>query len=196
MTKLLESDPKSAKSSGYITFQKQGEPIYDGRYPGPYVADQCVDTRAPPIQLYNAVFSQLLDGIANKDLKVPIEVIQATARLMKLASAIYQNEAQRRATIQEELTTAISVAIDVVSNSVRTLPNGTITTEIFVGNGFKPAAICIKEHKNEIGGEGSDPSIQAGLSYGQFWAQNDVHAFKYFLHYECSLTKATPPLAS
>lgn len=177
MTKLLESDHKAAKSSRYITFQKQGEPIYDGRYPGPYVADDRIDTRAPPVQLYNKVFGQFLDGIANKYLDVPIEVIQATARLMNLASAIYQNAAQRRATIQEELTTAISVAVGAVSDSLTTSPDGMVTTKILVGERLKPAAICIKENKNEIGDGGSDPSIQAGLSYGRFWAQENVYAF-------------------
>lgn len=194
MTKLLKSDRKAAKSSGYITFQNHGEPIYDGRYPGPYVADQRIDTRAPPIQLYNPVFGQFLNGVANKDLEVPTEVVQATARLMNLASAIYQNETQRRATIQEELTSALSVAVGIeFYNSVGTAPDGTVITEIPVGQGLKPAAICIKEDKNEIGDGGSDPSILAGLSYGQFWAQKDVHAFKYFFSYVCSRIEASLP---
>jgi hypothetical protein len=197
VTKLLESDHKTAKSSGYITFQKQGEPIYDGRYPGPHVANQRIDTRAPPIQLYHAAFGHFLSGIYNRALDVPVEVVQATTRLMNLASALYQNEAQRSATIHEELTRAISLAVGIeVLDSVKTAPDGTVITEILVGNELKPAAVCIKEYKNEIGDGGADPSIQAGLSYGRFWAQKNVHAFKSFLSL-CILThRGHSPLAS
>lgn len=56
---------------------------------------QRIETGAPPIQLYNMVFSQFLDDIANENLEVPTKVIQANARLINLAS-LYENEAQRR----------------------------------------------------------------------------------------------------
>ena len=40
------------------------------------------------------------------------------------------------------------------------------------------AAIGIEEDKDEFGDRGSDPSTQAGLSYGWFWAQTNVRALK------------------
>ena len=109
VTKLLEIDvpSKVAKSTGYVSFQKHGEPIYDG----PFNAKR-IDTRAPPIQIYNPVFGQFLDDIANKDLEIPTEVIRTIARLMNLASALYENEAQRNATLENELTEAIATVIE------------------------------------------------------------------------------------
>ncbi|KAF8816998.1 hypothetical protein BYT27DRAFT_7219553 [Phlegmacium glaucopus] len=157
--KLLESNPpyKAAKSSSYITFQKRGEPIYDGHYP--FVAAQHINLRAPPIQLYNPAFGQFLNDIANKDLEVPTEVIQATACLMNLASAMYESEGWREASLDKELTAAISMAIGKISNADRASADGMVTTEILVGNKSKSAAICIEEDKNEFGRGGSDPSI-------------------------------------
>ena len=180
--KLFQCEPpyKAAKSSGYMTFQRQGEPIYDGRYPA--LPAERIDTRAPPIQLYNPVFGQFLGDIANKDLEVPTEVILATSRFMDLASGIYKDEDHRTLVLQKELMAAISVVIHKVDNIDMTKPDSIVTTEVLVGGESKLAAICIKEDKNEIGDGNSDPSIQAGLSYGRFWAQKNVRALNSSLY--------------
>lgn len=56
-----------------------------------------------------------------------------------------------------------------------------VKAEILLGNSSRYAAICIKEDKNEIGDGSCDPSTQAGLSYGQFWAQKEVCVMNPFL---------------
>jgi hypothetical protein len=94
--KITTFDPpsKSSTSGDYRTGQLDN-PIYDGRY----VANRAIDTRAPPIQLYNPIFTRFMDDIANNNLEVPNVIIRATARLMDRSSAIYDNRDRRREAI-------------------------------------------------------------------------------------------------
>ena len=63
-----------------------------------------------------------------------------------------------------------------VVNLNSTSANGMVVTQAFMMG--EVAAIGIEEDKNEFGDGGSDPSTQVGLSYGRFWAQTNVRAFK------------------
>jgi hypothetical protein len=169
--KMTTCDPpsKSSKSGGYRTFQLD-DPIYDGRY----VANRPTDTRAPPVQLYNPIFARFMDDIANNNLEVPTLVIQATARLMDRSSAIYDNEEHRRQAIIADLRDATSRDMPCVVNFDKSAADGTAAAKTPVETGYQLAALSIREDKNEIGDGGSDPSTQASLSYGRFWAQHDV----------------------
>ena len=183
VTKMITFEPpsKSAKSSGYNTFQL-GDPIYDGRY----IAKRATDTRAPPIQLYHPTFAQFLDDISNKDFEVPDIVIRATARFMNCSSAIYETEDLRKRAFSADLTDAISTAMATIINLDKTWADGIVVTKTPVGTGHQLAAVSIREDKNEIGEGGSDPSTQASLSYGRFWAQPDVcPANLYLLMFKC-----------
>ncbi|KAG5635474.1 hypothetical protein H0H81_011102 [Sphagnurus paluster] len=157
----------SAKSGGYITFQKDGDPIYDGRY----VANSPAETRAPPIQLYHPDFGYFLDDFTNEDLEVPTEVVRATARFMGEASGIYKNEDTRRSAIRPKLLDVLSVGMEKIVNLDSTSADGMVVTHVLMMG--EVAAIGIEEDKNEFGDGGSDPSTQTGLSYGRFWAQSN-----------------------
>ena len=154
-----------------MTFQKDDDPIYDGRY----VATIPAETRAPPIQLYHPDFGHFRDDFTNKDLEVPAEVVRATTRFMGKASGIYKNEDTRRSAIRPELLDVISVGMEKIINLDSTSADGTVVSQALVVGVV--AAIVIEEDKNEFGDGGSNPSTQAGLFYGRFWAQT-VRAFK------------------
>ncbi|KIM38190.1 hypothetical protein M413DRAFT_30324 [Hebeloma cylindrosporum] len=173
---MVTSDFSSYSSGDYRTFQL-ADPIYDGRY----VANRAADTRAPPVELYHPVFVRFLDDIANDDLEVPDLVIRATARLLRHSSAIYDSEDShlRRSVIGADLMDATCTAMPQVVELDKYALDGTITTATPIGNQL--AAICIREDTNEMGDEGPDPSIQAGLSYGRFWAHWDVGSFEWSL---------------
>ncbi|KDR69875.1 hypothetical protein GALMADRAFT_255724 [Galerina marginata CBS 339.88] len=155
----------SAKSGGYITFQNDRDPIYDGRY----VAANPAETRAPPIQLYHPAFGHFLDESTNKDLQVPLNVVRATARFMGDASGIFKDEAMRRSTIRPKLLAVLSMGMEKSTNLDSTSANGMVITRALMMG--EVAAIGIEEDKNKFGDGGSDPSTQAGFSYGRYWAQ-------------------------
>lgn len=69
---------------------------------------------------------------------------------------------------------AIFTAMPQVVNLDKYSPDGTVITATPVEAGYQLAAICIREDKNEMGDEDPDPSIQACISYGWFWAQLEV----------------------
>ncbi|CAA7270120.1 unnamed protein product [Cyclocybe aegerita] len=161
------SPSASAKSGGYVTFQKDGDPIYDGRY----VATLPAETRAPPIQIYHPDFAHFWDDSTNTNLEVPPEVVRATARFMGKASGIYKNEDIRRFAIRSKLLDVLNCGMKKVVNLDSTSRNGIVITQALVM--VEAAAIGIEEDKNEFGDGGSNPSTQAGLSYGRFWAQSN-----------------------
>ena len=160
----------SVKLGGYITFQKGGDPIYDGRY----VATNPAETRAPPIQIYHPDFGHFQDDFTNKDLEVPTQVVQATAHFMCEASGIYTNKGMQRSAIHAKLLNVLSVGMEKIINLDSTSADGMVVTQALMMG--EVAAVSIEEDKNKFGNGGSDPSIQAGLSYGQFWAQSNVHS--------------------
>jgi hypothetical protein len=105
---------------------------------------------------------------------VPTEAVRATARFMCEASGIYKNEVTRRSAIR--LLNVLSVGMEKIVNLDSTSADGMVVTQVLMMG--EVAAIGIEEDKNEFGDGGSGPSIQAGLSYGRFWAQSNVLAFQ------------------
>jgi len=70
----------------------------------------------------------------------------------------------------------LSVGMEKIVNLDSTSADGMVVTQALMMG--EVAAIDIEEDKNEFSDGGSDPSTQAGLSYGRFWAQSNVRAFK------------------
>jgi hypothetical protein len=169
-----KSPSESAKSKEYKTYQHKS-PIYDGRYD----ATKPIDTTAPPIQLFHPVFGHFLDDLS-KDLCVPPEIVKATVGYMRASSAMYDNEAIRRATLEPHLGRILGNGMGTVVNPDGTWPDGafsiTLTNEI-----CESAVTLIKEEKNNIGDGGSDPSTQVGLSMARFWAQDQVDQCDFYL---------------
>ena len=60
------------------------------------------DTIAPPIQLFHPVFGHFIDDLSN-NLCVPPEIVKATVCYMRPSSAIYDNEAIRRAALEPHI---------------------------------------------------------------------------------------------
>ena len=95
-----------------MTFQRDGDPIYDGRY----VADIPVETRAPPIQMYYPDFGHFQDDLTNKDLEVPAEAVRATARFISKAFGVYKNEEARKSAVRPKLLDVICVGMEEIIN--------------------------------------------------------------------------------
>jgi len=95
---------------------------------------------------------------------------------MGKASGIYKNEDMRRSAIGPKLLDVISVGLKKIINLDSTSADGMVVTQASAIG--EVAAIGIEEGKDEFGDRSSDPSTQAGLSYGRFWAQTNVRAFK------------------
>ena len=107
---------------------------------------------------------------------MPAEVVRATARFMCEASGIYKDEDTRRSAIRPKLLSVLSMGMEKFVNLDSTSADGMVVTQALMMG--EVAAIGIEEDKNEFGDGCSDPSTQAGLSYGRFWAQSNVLAFK------------------
>ena len=94
-------------------------PIYDGCYD----ATVPTDTIAPPIQLFHPVFGHFIDDLSN-NLCVPPEIVKATVRYMRASSAIYDNEAIRRAALEPHLGRILGNGMGTVVNPDGTWPVG------------------------------------------------------------------------
>ena len=125
---------------------------------------------------YPTISPRFWDDFTNKDLEAPAEVVRATTRSMGKASGIYKTEDMWRSAIRPKLLDVISVGMKKIINLDSTSADGMVVSQALVVGVV--AAIVIEEDKNEFGDGGSNPSTQAGLSYGRFWAQTNVRAFK------------------
>ena len=148
-------------------------PIYDGLYD----ATEPIDTTAPPIQLFHPVFGHFLDDLSN-NLCVPPEILNATVGYMQASSAIYDNEAIRRAVLERHLSRILGNGMGTVVNSDGTWPDGAFSITL-PNETCGSAVILMKEDKNNFGG--TDPSIQVGLSMARFWAQDQVDRCDFYL---------------
>ena len=154
---------------------QQNLPIYDGRYD----AKNPLETTAPPIQLFHPVFGHFLDDLSN-DLPVPPQIANATVGYMQASSAIYDNEATRRVTLEPHLGRILGNGMGTVVNADGTSPDGALSITLTKGV-CDTIALLLKEDKNNLGDGGCDPSIQAGLSMSRFWAQGQVDKCEFSL---------------
>ena len=162
-----ESPSTSAKSQEYRKYL-HNSPIYDGRYD----ANNPTDTIAPPIQLFHPAFAHLLDDVTNQYLPVPEHILKVTVEYMQNSSAIYESEDHRTAALRSLLEDALGVTILKRVNADASKPDGVYEVELR-GSKIKVILVLL-EHKNELGDGRCNPSRQAGLSFTQFSAQDDV----------------------
>jgi hypothetical protein len=100
-----------------------------------------------------------------------------------MASAIYSNEENRQAALTPLLCTILEANIQKILNDDKTNADGVVELLENLGSFL----IYLQEYKNEFGDGGSDPSTQAGLSGGRYWAQPKVcdslfHSIFLFIH--------------
>jgi hypothetical protein len=76
------SPSASVKSGGYITFQKDGDLIYDGRY----VAAIPAETRAPPIHNLSKYITQIL---ATFGMVLPTRIWRCPQKLYRLLLTLW-----------------------------------------------------------------------------------------------------------
>ena len=165
---ILDAVPPSdsAKSSNYPKSQLVYS-IHDGRYK----ANKPRTSIAPPVQLYNPVFGHFLDDMRS-DIAVPDDIVRQAAEYMISASAIYENEGERRAVLNPLLCRMLGVNIQMIVNADKTTPDG-IVEHVQEGKNVR-SLNCLQEDKNEYGDGNSDPATQSGLSVARCWAQSRV----------------------
>ncbi|KAJ8699497.1 hypothetical protein PTI98_002607 [Pleurotus ostreatus] len=155
-----------SKSANYRRNQATKETLLlDGRYDFRDPAN----TTAPPVELYNPAFSQFLADIADPTLEVPKKLIPKVAKLMDLASAIYNAEETRRTKLQGPLNDVMDCALARVTNSDGTAPDAT-GLHVLLKTTSQAAAICIEEYKNEYGEGSTDVTTQASFSMQRMWS--------------------------
>lgn len=158
---------ESAKSKEYKVYQ-QNSLIYDGCYD----AKKPIKTTVPPIQLFHLVFGHFLNDLLNT-LPVPPKITKATVGYMRASSAIYDHEANYRATLDSHLGRILSSGMGTVVNADGTLLDSALSITLTKG-ACETIVTLFKEEKNNLGDGGCDPLIQVGLSITQFWAQDQV----------------------
>ena len=172
------SPSESAKSSAYAKSQIAYS-IFDGRY-----RDGKPRTSvAPPIQLFHPVFARFLDDMKGTG-DVPNDIIRGTTGYMMAVSAIYASEEERRAALTPLLCAILDINIQTIMNEDESSADGVVELSTELGS----VLLYLQEKKNEFGDGGSDPSTQAGLSVGCYWAQAKVyHSSYHFCFYSLSL---------
>jgi hypothetical protein len=174
--RYAKSPSESAKSKEYRVYQRNS-PIFDGRYD----VKNPVETTAPPIQLFHPVFGHFLDDLS-RDLPVPPGIAKATIGYMRAASAIYDNEANRRHALEPYLHRILTLTMSTVLNADRTSPDGMFLISLS-GDIYETVMALLREDKNEFGDGGCDPSTQAGLSTVRFWVQDAVDKCQFSLSF-------------
>ncbi|KAF8228443.1 hypothetical protein L208DRAFT_1291405, partial [Tricholoma matsutake] len=130
----------------------------------------------PPIQLFHLVFGHFLNDLLNT-LPVPPEITKATVGYMRASSAIYDHEANYRATLNSHLGRILSSGMGTVVNADGTLLDSALSITLTKG-ACETIVTLFKEEKNNLGDGGCDPLIQVGLLITQFWAE-DQHSVVY-----------------
>ncbi|KAK7023037.1 hypothetical protein R3P38DRAFT_3270575 [Favolaschia claudopus] len=159
----------SAELTSYREVQGGSCPIYDGRYH----PTQGSSTVAPPIHLYNPVFAHFLDDAANPALEVPDRVVVATAKLMRKASAVYDNEYTRRDGVRDSLKKAVyhELVAGVVDDYI--LPDDAVGWTVLSADGSR-VPLLMEQEEGELGSNGCDPSTQASFTMLKYWAQSNA----------------------
>ena len=136
---------------------------------------------APPIQLFHPVFARFLDDMEGTG-DVPNDIVRATTRYMMAASAIYATEQKRRVVLTPLLCAILDINIQTIMNEDKSVADGVVELSTELGR----VLLYLQEKQNEFGDGGSDPSTQAGLSGGRYWAQSKVyHSSYHFCFYSC-----------
>ena len=158
-----------SETAEYRVYQRESL-IYDGRYD----AKNPLDTSAPPIQLFHPVFGHFLDDLSS-DLPLPPEFVDMTIRYMRAASAIYEDEADRRYALEPRLSCVLDTDM-----SDKTLLGG----GLLLVTRATPRSVMhlVWEDQSQLGSRGYDPSIQASLSTVQSWLRPEVNKCHFSLY--------------
>ncbi|KAB5590540.1 Kinase domain containing protein [Ceratobasidium theobromae] len=114
----------------------------------------------PSIVLYHQVFGRFLKRLQSAD-PLPDTTYSQTTDYFPLSQNLYDDEAERRQKIKEDLGLLLGEVL-VVSSAHGVQADGST-----LGRGG--ASCIIMEMENEIGSGNSDPSVQAAQSYARWW---------------------------
>ncbi|KDR79822.1 hypothetical protein GALMADRAFT_91974 [Galerina marginata CBS 339.88] len=170
LSRIVKATPpsESAKSSAY-TKSLIADSIYDGRYE----ENNPRTSVAPPIQLFHPTFAHFLDNLKGTG-DIPDDIIRRTAEYMKASSAIYATEENRSSELTPMLCDVLGIDARTILNTDGTNAEGVVELVMAVGCFL----IFLKEDKNEFEGGDLDPSTQAALSMGRFWAQSKFRTLR------------------
>ena len=135
-----------------------------------------VITIAPPIQIFDPIFQQFMDGTTDPEIKPDDDIVDHVLRLMSRSSQLFASEdavlSQLRLLFTDLLKHPVSQAISGTSRN----PNG-----IVFGRGEKhEIPMLLFEYKRSMGEGGCDPSVQAAYSLLDFLQKDDVRTFHTF----------------
>lgn len=126
---------------------------------------------APPIALYCPAFARVLDLMEDTNVAVDNDIERATAELMRQASGIYAQEADRAESLDKYINKVLGVQF-LGTRTRGATPDGVVHQQVVLPDGRAcMLPIVIREDKNERGCGGCDPDVQAALSLQVLWLQ-------------------------
>ncbi|KAK2462645.1 hypothetical protein APHAL10511_005378 [Amanita phalloides] len=155
---------QGARSQNYVDIQKQSDgAIYDGRYP--YNGKP---TTAAPINIFHPIFEAFIRRLHCPIPEPTHRYLKLVREIMDLLTQIRRPEWKRGREFRRVLKEVLGRSVISEANDDQTCSDGSIVIEI----GDSRIPICMMEIKVE-GGEGGDPSTQAGLSIRRFWVTQE-----------------------
>ncbi|KAG2061139.1 hypothetical protein BDR06DRAFT_1002309 [Suillus hirtellus] len=158
---------EAAQSDQYRAIQGGPRKIYDGRY----ARSKPADTSAPPIQLFNPAFAFFSSKAFDPTYEVPIDILCATPTLMAEFATVYSEEDDRRSNIVSLLDNVLGHRF--VKEQIRggkCIPDGVV----YAFHNKIPICLIVDEEKDQFGGGGSDPSVQASFSFLRILCQKET----------------------
>lgn len=142
--------------------------IFDCRCPAD--AKNPVNTVAPPIQLFNPAFAYFSSKAFDPTYSIPPHFIRDIRDLVIQFAQIHVSENARQLHLKSLLERAIHHPLSSVQNCDSTMPD----FQALSNSGKLSVYLVVGEEKNEIGDGGSDPSVQAALSFLRIFRQMEV----------------------
>jgi hypothetical protein len=161
MAKLALSPSSAARISNLIT-QQRDYPVMNGRP---------ADLSGLPIQLFHPVFSATQEAMHSPDTSPDASDYAITHALLTRSAGLYAKEEKREEAILPLLKEILKINLLRVVNANNTRPDFSYVVDC---DGFLSSLAGLVEIKNEIGTGGSDPAMQAGFSYREFWCVDEV----------------------
>ena len=167
MAETVEQRPSVlAQSTNYCAHQRTTAAILDGRY-----AEE-VNVIAAPVEVYHPAFAGFVEEAFDEHVRLPEDVVTATARCMAATSQIVTPEGQRSSVTLQLLSELLSMELVPRSSKKRTSPDHAVLCDgIFTPSGT--AMLAIVEEKAELGSSG-EGSVQGSFSYREHWLQQEV----------------------
>jgi hypothetical protein len=140
--------------------------IYDGRR----APRDGHDTAAPPIHLYNPIFSCFYDHLTAAPSQITADFLRKMQDFMIKAAVVCTAEEDRRKLTWESLNDLLDLSLSCERNSDGSLPDGVYAVR------FKEICACMAviELKREMGEGGSDPTNQVSISFKRIWISDEV----------------------